>query len=169
MAMDSSWVLLGLIILRDYFLRGLIKWNFAFIWKTNTSPKVKVFTVLLLKKRLLTHDIMARRRMRCEQKCVMCVTCSQETAYHLFFRRRYATMVWRGISRCKGKEVLTVGNSVQQTWEKSWEKFSLGAATRRRDWAFLFMCMLWNLWKQRNDKVFSDKFKPPNVLIQQIL
>lgn len=88
----------------------------------------------------------------------------------LFFKCKYATMIWRGISRCKGRDVLTVGNSIQQTWEKSWEKFRQGPATTRSDWAYLFMCTLWNIWKQRNDKVFSDKFKPPNyILVQQIL
>lgn len=148
---------------------GLIKWRFAFIWKTNTPPKVKVFTVLLLKKRLLTHDIMARRRMHCEARCVMCVTCSQETAHHLFFRCRYAMMVWRGISSSKGTEMLTVGNSVQQIWDKSWEKFSRGAAVERKEWAALFMCTLWNLWKQRNNKIFSDKCKPAIILVHQII
>ena len=132
-----------------------------------SPPKVKVFTFLHLKNRLLTHDIMARRRMHCQPRCVMCEACTLETAHHLFFRCRYATAVWRELARSKGREVLSVGFSVQQTWEKSFENNS--GAMQRKQWATLFMCTLWNLWKQRNDKVFSDKMKHPKILVQLIL
>lgn len=149
--------------------RGLIRWRFSYTRKTSTPLKVKVFIVLLLKKRLLTHEIMARRGMHYDPRYFMYVSCRQEIAHHIFFRYRYTTVVWREVARRKGREVMTIGNSVHQTWNKLWDKIKQGDVMPRKEWATLFMCILWSLWKKRNKKVFSDKMKPPSVLVQQIL
>lgn len=93
----------------------------------------------------------------------MCVSCRQEIAHHIFFRYRYTTVVWREVARRKGREVMTIGNSVHQTWNKSWDKIRQGDAMPRKEWATLFMCIMWSLWKKMNKKVFSNKIKPPSV------
>lgn len=37
--------------------------------------------------------------------------------------------------------------------------------TTRKVWATHFMCVIWNLWKQINEKVCREKFKPPLILV----
>ena len=46
---------------------------------------VQIFTFLLLNNSLLTHDNMLKRGMMCEEECVMCSSCHQETVLHVFF------------------------------------------------------------------------------------
>ena len=130
---------------------GTIGWRYVYIWKTNTPRKVQVFAVLMLMNMILTHDTMCRRGMQCDLRCVMCDSCRVETEIHLFFRCRYAALVWRGIERCKGKTVMKIGDSIERTWDDSWEEARQDGTMERKDWATLFMCVVWNLWKQRNE------------------
>ncbi|XP_078167173.1 uncharacterized protein LOC144561941 [Carex rostrata] len=92
-----------------------------------------------------------------------------ETAVHLFYQCRYAKQVWEKVAKRLGRRIMVRGISVQQTWDKSWDRISHEGSMPKKRWAVLFMCVSWPLWKQRNDKNFRGKFKPPFLVADSIL
>lgn len=148
---------------------GLIQWRFEFIWKANAPLKVKLFTLLLLKKRILTHDVMVRRGFQCDLQCAMCVSDHTESALHLCYHCQYATRVWEEVQRLLGRRILVNAGSVQQIWDKSWDFIKLVGGMSRKKWATIFMCVSWHLWKQRNEKIFRGIAKPPCVVAKLVV
>lgn len=100
--------------------------------------------------------------------CVLFNSCQLESAWHLIYQCSYARTVWQEIGRRLHCTVMVRGISVQDTWDKSWEKVKQGGM-KRKEWAGLFACGAWQIWKQRNEKVFGGKVKPPMVLTGLIL
>lgn len=99
-------------------------------------------------------------------RCVMCDIWNMETAEHLFFSCPYAIRVWCCIEVKLGSKLLNIGDSIQHTWEIS-RPTAMGTSTKV--WAARFMCVLWFVWKQRNDKVFHDKLLLPWNLTNKII
>lgn len=64
---------------------------------------------------------------------------------------------------------MKIGDSIERTWDDSWEEARQDGTMERKDWATLFMCVVWNLWKQRNEKNFKNKLKASFLLVQQII
>lgn len=123
----------------------------------------------MLMDQILTHDSMARRGMQCDLSYIMCDFCHLKIGNHLFFMCRYAYVVWQEIERNKGTRVMRVGDSIEQTWDISWEEARRGGTMTRKNWATLFMRVNWNLWKQRNEMIFQAKKQYIFRLVQQIL
>lgn len=73
---------------------GKVCWNFMEIWTAAAPSKVKVFTHLMLKNRILTRDTLQRQGINCETNCVLCEILTLETHNHLFFQCLNAQAVW---------------------------------------------------------------------------
>lgn len=132
---------------------GKIQWNFKKIWEATAPSKVKIFTFLLLNNRVLTHEIMHRRGISCEAKCVMCEVCDVETSHHLFFQCQNAQEVWG-----KFTNLIRVEDTVHNTWENSRHHYS--ARLHKRIWVTRVMSVLWSLRKQRNELIFQGTKLP---------
>lgn len=85
---------------------GKIKWPFMEIWKSKMLPTVKVFAILLLRDKLLTHQVMNRRKMYVQPHCLMCNNCPIESIAHLLFLCPFATHVWYLVSDKLGYRVM---------------------------------------------------------------
>lgn len=72
-------------VYKTMLIGGKVRWQHMEIWQSFAPTKVQIFTFLLLNNRLLTHDNMLTRGMTCEEECVMCSSCHQETVLHVFF------------------------------------------------------------------------------------
>jgi hypothetical protein len=59
------------------------------LWKSKVQPKCKFFMCLLLRKRILTDDVLHTRGMNHGEQCTLCDQ-EQETATHLVFDCPYA-------------------------------------------------------------------------------
>lgn len=148
---------------------GRIGWEFAFTWKASSPLKVKIFTLLMLKERILTQDTMARRGIPCEMQCFMCRSGQVESVLHLFFECSNTTLVWGEVQRLMGRNLIVLEATIQDTWEASWDKVRREGGMNRTEWTTTCMCVTWNLWKQRNETVFREKTKPPAILVKHIL
>jgi len=146
---------------------GRIRCRFHEIWTSRTPSKVRIFTVLLLQDKLLTHEVMVRRSINCERRCVMCDTCELETAVHLILSCSYAERVWRYLDTQLGFKIMVPRETMGDTWDGS--KRSRPRAVGKISWTSRFMCALWMLWKQRNEKIFRNKRTPPALLADKIL
>lgn len=75
-----------------------IRWGHMLIWRCHAPINVKIFVYLVLKERILTHDMMERRGMKCDLPYVVCSTCLIETPLPLLFLCPYAKQV---LTRCQ--------------------------------------------------------------------
>lgn len=125
---------------------GKMKWPFSFTWSYPAPPTVKIFAYLVLHDKILTKDVLSRRGLRVDLRCVLCTGCLWETSLHLLFRCPYAKAVWRKVTEFIQFPIVTVSNSIQQTWFRSQAVVSQGNAMKRKIWAVVsFMgsaCML---------------------------
>lgn len=100
---------------------GLIGWHFNFLWKCKLPPTVKIFAYMLLQGRILTRDVLIKRRMRVDRNCVLCTNCPVESQLHLIFLCPVAVHVWFKVSALIRRTIFKCAGSVQGVLENSWE------------------------------------------------
>ena len=123
---------------------GISKW----IWKSSCIMRTKFFAWLLLNDRLNTKDLLKRRNWQVtdDYHCVLCPNRSYEDRMHLFFVCNFSYRIWTYL-----QIDWSLGQDIQST-----------AVQARKDFKqpfFMEVVILacWNIWKQRNGKIFEDE------------
>lgn len=147
---------------------GLTRDEHAGLWKAKVSPTVKIFAFLMLKNRILTHEVMLRRNMTCSLPCVLCGNCPIESAMHIFYLCPYAVHVWFLLGRRTGFNIRILGMDLETTWIRTLNSLRHQGGVWKEQGAPLLLCTLWMVWKTRNARIFSDERMPPQVLMDQI-
>lgn len=140
---------------------GKINWPFMEVWKSKLPPTVKVFAIMMLRDKILTHEVMERRNMNCALNCVMFNNCPIESIAHLFFLCPYATHVWYLVSQMWGYRLMRPQGTVWEIWRTS---RSMCGQRKTGEWAVQFVATLWTIWKQRNCVVFGGAQLRPEIL-----
>jgi hypothetical protein len=116
------------------------------IWTSKALPKLKVFLWLLMHDRLNTRDIMIRKHWKVDSgpECILCNSTSVETRNHLFFECEFAIACWNAVN-------------IQWTHNLPISDMILLARETFQGPCFLEVvaCVLWNIWKVRNDFIFQ--------------
>ena len=138
------------------------------IWKTWAPPTCKFFTWLAIQNRLWTADRLAARGCPNQQYCPLCMS-TNESAIHLFAHCRYSKRIWEAVrSWTHGKFPSCEGwnnmDSVVQRW------LTVGTSTASPCKAVRSMTLLvtWELWRERNARIFEHQYKSRTVLIAKI-
>lgn len=134
--------------------------------RTAAAPKVKFFIWLALRSRCWTN---ARRRRHNLQNSGPCSLCSQhdETIDHLLLGCVYSREVWFKMLRPLILQRLTpTANSILADWWCTSRK-SLPKETRKT-FDSLLVLVCWELWKERNRRVFNDEARQASNLVSQI-
>jgi len=136
------------------------------IWKAEAEGKHKFFAWLLVQCKLLTADKLMARQWPCNPMCSLCNQ-EQETAGHLILHCSFAKLVWQKIGTWTQPLVRAPDDSLEiiDWWEK--ELAYLPAKKRRLKAALLMYCA-WNIWKERNRRVFDQVQKTPAEVMQEI-
>jgi len=106
------------------------------------------------------------RQWQCNPVCVLCNQ-EQETAAHLILHCPFARLVWERVEARTNKLIqVPTGNSEIIVW---WQKelAHLPKKTRRTKAAFM-MYSAWNIWKERNRRVFENKQGSPTDVLHEI-
>jgi hypothetical protein len=132
----------------------------SLVWDTWAPAKCKLFAWLLLQMR------------RQWPNCYFCPLCIRhlETAQHLFLECPFARLLWASIAawpHCSGLAPRTWSSqtSMTDTWA------AMIKATEDMHWGgdqSLIILVNWELWKERNNRVFKDKPSSLRYLIQLI-
>jgi hypothetical protein len=124
---------------------------FLWIWNSKCCNKLRVFTWLLLMDRLNTRNILKRKRHRLQGNNYNCVLCDgnvEETAFHLFFSCPFSQRCWQQLGI---------------HWNFTASFFQMMAQAKQQLQSPFFMEIFtiasWQIWKQRNDKIF-DRRRP---------
>lgn len=81
---------------KHYFRNMIADEAFSWIWKSNCTMKIKVFTWLLLADRVNTRNMLARRHYNIDgdMSCRICTIGEEETVEHLFFACPFSKRCW---------------------------------------------------------------------------
>ena len=136
------------------------------IWRAHAEGKHKFFTWLLVQEKLLTADKLQARNWPCNPVCSLCSN-HPETATHLCLHCPFAVEVWGLVSNWFGGVVFV---PAQELSIKDWrcEAITQQPKPERRKVAALLMYTVWNLWKERNRRIFEGKVANPRMVLQLI-
>ena len=126
------------------------------VWKTWAPPKCKIFAWLVLQNRVWTADRLERRGW---PNCGLCKLCNQEqeTAAHLLFKCRFTLRIWSSLKSWIGLHDLDptewhVFGTVEEWWSEAIHK----RGGERKAVASLAMMVSWEVWTERNARVFRN-------------
>jgi hypothetical protein len=138
------------------------------IWKVWAPPKCKFFSWLILQNRVWTADRLHRRGWPNCGNCLLCNS-APETAAHLMFKCRYSRRVWSTV-----KDWLGLHDFEPSEWDnfedvKTWWLHIVHAHPgRRKAVATLVMLVSWELWNERNARVFKHKSSMATATLDRI-
>lgn len=136
------------------------------VWKVWAPPKTKYFAWLALQNRLWTADRLARRNW---QNCGLCPLCKStpETVDHLLLHCRFTARVW---SLLKDWLALSFDQSLWATLslKEWWHAMTSGGVNNRKAVASLVLLTSWEIWNERNARVFRNKFTSAQAILLKI-
>ena len=116
------------------------------IWKRRIPLKIKIFSWLLLRQRLMTRSFRQRFCPGSSAECPLCGGVSEDCS-HLFFECTFAQASWRAAST----------SSLDVSAAKSfWSSIAWGPFRRAAEWNTIF-ANLWAIWLHRNEVVFRGR------------
>jgi len=131
------------------------------IWQLPIWPKVSTFLWLLSKNRILTWDNLQRRGFTGPSQCPNC-SLHSETILHLMEYCPLARFLWDNIERCtqrSGNCQADIANLL-----RTWPKMPYQSPLLNTLWTLIPGFLYWTIWKERNNRVFNSKSRPPDIL-----
>ncbi|KAF7806997.1 putative RNA-directed DNA polymerase [Senna tora] len=135
-------------------------WNS--IWKAKVQPKVRNFIWKLCKNAIPVRDNLARRKMKVDNQCPICLK-KIETTEHCFIFCEKAKAIWFGslFQWANPNEA----NLPIADWIEDRILFLSNATEDAERFCAYFFNLLWALWKSRNEFCFKgNKEDPINIL-----
>ncbi|XP_021844803.2 uncharacterized protein [Spinacia oleracea] len=141
-----------------------VSWK-RIICNSKASPKATFIVWLALQNRLATKERLLKWNMQIDGGCVSCQT-QVETLEHLFYECIFSKRVWSSVLSKIGVDITI------QTWqgEIDWEaKKSRGTKPRDKICNMAFVETIYNIWLQRNSKVFKSSIDYVDVISSRIV
>jgi hypothetical protein len=136
------------------------------IWNPNLWPKVSFFLWLTTQNRILTWDNLRKKGFIGPSMCTLCQQ-QEETMEHLLNRCPYSQVIWD-----QGSQMMRRSNrnrdNIQDTLEH-WDSISFSNPILKRIWQLLPGFSLWQIWKERNRRIFHSKASPPALVWKQVV
>jgi hypothetical protein len=141
------------------------------IWKGWAPARCKFFMCTLMLDQVLTAD---KLLLRCWENEYFCPLCRRnlETTTHLFTECPYSLKVWSSAATRLSHDELKP-NSWTNIYHnfQSWYKSLVGKLTKERRKTIVTLANLvcWELWKERNRRIFEKKEVPASAMIVRTL
>lgn len=132
------------------------------VWKIWAPPKIKFFSWLFVQDRIWTSDRLERRHW---DNCGNCPLCNRvlESVEHLFVHCRFSIRIWALIKDWLGLHLL---------FPNTWTTLPLidwwNLMTKHKGMASITLLVTWEIWNERNARVFKNKHAPPTVIFDKI-
>eukprot|EP00253_Pinus_taeda_P012127 PITA_12127 len=124
------------------------------IWQPPIWPKISTFLWLLSHNKTLTWDNLRKRRFAGPSICLNCKT-EEESAAHLMHLCPLSRRIWEKISFRYQKDVRIQGD-INNTL-RSWPQQPYQSNILNTLWQIIPGTVMWNIWKERNQRVFKDQ------------
>jgi hypothetical protein len=124
------------------------------IWSNSLWPKISTFLWLVANKRILTWDPSPSQRIcRPFEMCPMSQT--KETLNHLLGNYKFTMQLWdQGATNFRRTDLKK--HNVIETIE-FWSANPFNNPIINRAWEIFPGFLMWNVWKERNQRIFKDK------------
>ena len=138
------------------------------IWKSKAPMKCKFFMWLVVHRRCLTADNLARRGWPHNNLCQLCLS-EKEDCTHLFVHCRYTQQTWLQLRNWARADFLIPGGNFQST--EDWWLAARKSAPKelRRDFDTFSMLVHWRIWKERNARIFQQISSPVSRVFEMII
>jgi hypothetical protein len=149
------------------FLGSVTSFLHKSVWKAWAPPKAKFFAWLLTQNRIWTADRLQKRGW---PNCGLCPLCKQtmETANHLFIHCRFSTRLWEKVAEWLHNSVIQPGDWVGLSIELWWRNMTNSQMPNRKALSSLALLDTWELWNERNARVFNNKHATVAVILEKI-
>ncbi|XP_057774917.1 uncharacterized protein LOC130993898 [Salvia miltiorrhiza] len=128
--------------------------DFKKLWKAPAHHKMKTTAWRIFKGRLATCDNLTRRNILAANSTSDCILCKAqlEDLNHLFFSCQITMELWKEILSWIG-----IQTALQRTAKENFLAFSnLGDKADNHFLSSVWICVVWSIWKARNDCIFSQ-------------
>jgi ribonuclease HI len=136
------------------------------IWRKELWPKVSTFLWLIIHNRILTWDNLLKRGFTGPSMCTLCQA-QEETKEHLFNGCSYSQILWD-----QGAQIMRRSNqnrdSIKDTIER-WDSITYSNPILNQIWLLLPGFILWQIWKERNKRIFHSKHSPAKDIWQTVV
>ena len=138
------------------------------VWKTWAPPKCRFFAWLVVQNRLWTSDRLAIRGWPHSPLCQLC-KCQGETARHILFDCRYSRRIWLAAASWLSCPSLVQDLGTGRATVLDFWKAGIRSPTAHpKGLKSAFMLITWEIWKERNARVFNNTSLMPSALVQKI-
>lgn len=139
------------------------------VWKTKAPPRCKFFTWLMLQNRVWTAVRLLIREWPNDYFCPLCIR-NLETVSHLFQDCCYSRSIWDKVGQWMQTEGLKPANWMQTENLSQWyvDLGNSGQRTKRDGLRSMIILTLWEIWKERNRRIFSKVTMAPDQLFRAI-
>jgi hypothetical protein len=148
------------------FMGTYCSFNNKAIWRAKAEEKHRLFAWLLIQNKILTADLLQLRNWPCDPICRLCDQ-EPETAQHISLHCVYAQEVWHLVS-CWTHSLVQVPSRTIRL--EGW--WNAAVSNKPKDEARLTAALViytaWNLWKERNRRVFEGVSESPTRLLARI-
>ena len=127
------------------------------IWSLHHWPKITIFLWLISHSSILTWDNLLKRGFTEPSICLLCAN-AEETMNHLLNSCSYTSQLWdqvaitmRTSDRRQESVIETIAN---------WRDHAFKSPLLNRIWQLLPGFVLWQIWKERNRRVFRNLSQP---------
>jgi len=134
------------------------------VWHAHAEGKQRFFAWLLVQSKILTADKLVVRNWPCDTNCALCDQVF-ETAAHLCLHCPFARHVWHLISTWMAGVIQVPADQdegVEAWWNRSMEHLN---QAQKRSVAAILSYTTWNIWKERNRRVFQHKSLQPHQVV----
>ena len=138
------------------------------VWKSWAPPKCRFFASLVVQNRLWTSDRPAIRGWPHNPLCQLC-QCQPETARHILFECRFSKHIWHAAAAWLScPDLLQRMGSGRPTVLHYWHVITKTPTAHPKGLNSAMIVITWEIWKQRNARVFNNKYNNPMALFQKI-
>lgn len=136
--------------------------------RTWAPPKYKFFVWLITQNRVWTSDRLARRGWPHSPSCPLCLRVG-ESAHHLLSECRYTRRIWQLAAEWVALPELNPNewrpSDSAQIW---WLNIATMAGVPKKAVRSLAMLIIWEVWKEQNNRVFNRQETSAIMLMEKI-
>eukprot|EP00253_Pinus_taeda_P020685 PITA_20685 len=136
------------------------------IWRTKWWPKIKLFAWLVGRKQILTWERIQKRGFSGPARCCLCYS-DEEDQEHLLNGCSVAQFQWEKTKNLFSTTERNPHDIIQTL--SDWGEGKFQSKIVRRAWSIIIGFNVWNLWKERNSRIFKGKSSGPEEVWKRTL
>ncbi len=139
------------------------------VWRIPSLPKINFFAWQRCHTKILTYDILQKK---CFYDPSICSLCSEnaESAVHLFLECNFSKQVWTSLIQNLDPNFKLPGTMADlfSNWATSYPGPAPKNQTNKTAWAVLPKIISWQIWLERNRRIFRNTKQNHKILENKI-